>query len=261
MSTSPLVPVPRVAVLIDCDNVDPAIVEPAIRKAAAMGRLVFKRGYGTPETLHRKWKDVLVNHAFTPCLQYPYVSGKNTSDIALSLDALEALLDQRADVFVLVTSDSDFAYLCRKLSERGAVVFVVGDVKSPSALRKAAQEFFEWRAPQTVKQAAEPAPPPTAGPPRVLPPPKLATPIATPKVAATGKKTPALLREAVRHLAATTKGGKVDGNALMRYLKKTHPGFTPKTYGHGGLMKMVRSDAGLRYAAGASGVWTVSLAG
>ena len=261
MSTSPLVPVPRVAVLIDCDNVYPAIVDHAIRKAAAMGRLVFKRGYGTPETLHRKWKDVLVNHAFTPCLQYPYASGKNTSDIALSLDALEALLDQRADVFVLVTSDSDFAYLCRKLSERGAVVFVVGDVKSPAALRKAAQEFFEWRPPQAVTSAVKPAPAPAAALPRAPAPQKPATPIATPKVPTPGKKTPALLRQAVSHLAASTKGGEVDGNALMQYLKKTHPGFSPKTYGHAGLMKMVKSDAGLRHAAGASGVWTVSLAG
>ena len=79
----------------------------------------------------------LVCLAFAPCLQYQYAAGKNTADIALALDALEAYFDERAETFCLVTSDSDFAYLCRKLRERAATVCIVGESKTPGALRTA----------------------------------------------------------------------------------------------------------------------------
>lgn len=104
-----------VAVLVDCDNVPPEILEHALRMVAQFGRVVLRRGYGNQATLANKWQDALVRQAFTPCLQYQYAAGKNNADIALALDALEALFDERADTFCLVTSDSDFAYLCRKL--------------------------------------------------------------------------------------------------------------------------------------------------
>ena len=125
----------RVAVLVDCDNTTPEILEHALRVVAQFGRIVLRRGYGNHTTLANKWQEALVRLAFTPCLQYQYAAGKNTSDIALALDALEALFDGRADTFCLVTSDSDFAYLCRKLRERGATVHIVGEAKSPDALR------------------------------------------------------------------------------------------------------------------------------
>lgn len=112
----------RVAVLVDCDNTSPEVLEFALRLVAQFGRVVLRRGYGNHAALANKWQEALVRLAFTPCLQYQYASGKNTSDIALALDAVEALFDERADTFCLVTSDSDFAYLCRKLRERGATV-------------------------------------------------------------------------------------------------------------------------------------------
>ena len=69
---------------------------------------------------------------------------KNTSDNALALDALEAMFDGRAEKFCIVTSDSDFAYLYRKLRERDASVAIVGESKTPNALRHASDQFFEW---------------------------------------------------------------------------------------------------------------------
>ena len=117
---------PHVAVLVDCDNTAPEIMEHALRVVAQFGRVVLRRGYGNHTTLANKWQEALVRLAFTPCLQFQYAAGKNTSDIALALDALEAMFDHRADTFCLVTSDSDFAYLCRKLRERGAQVVIVG---------------------------------------------------------------------------------------------------------------------------------------
>lgn len=85
----------RVAVLVDCDNVPTDIVEHALLMVAQFGRVVLRRGYGNHNTLANKWQEVLVRQAFTPCLQYQYASGKNTADIALALDALEALFDNR----------------------------------------------------------------------------------------------------------------------------------------------------------------------
>ncbi len=78
----------RVAVLVDCDNTSPEILEHALRVVAQFGRVVLRRGYGNHATLANKWQEALVRLAFTPCLQYQYASGKNTADIALALDAI-----------------------------------------------------------------------------------------------------------------------------------------------------------------------------
>jgi len=123
---------------------------------AQFGRVVMRRGYGNQQTLANKWQEALVRMAFTPCLQYQYASGKNTSDIALALDAQEALFDERADTFCLVTSDSDFAYLCRKLRERGATVLIVGEAKTPDALQSASDQYFMWHAPEPPEPAEAP---------------------------------------------------------------------------------------------------------
>lgn len=69
--------------------------EHALRMVAQFGRVVLRRGYGNQATLANKWQDALVRLAFTPCLQYQYAAGKNTADIGLALDALEALMKER----------------------------------------------------------------------------------------------------------------------------------------------------------------------
>lgn len=81
----------KVAVLVDCDNVSPEVLEHALKVVAQFGRTVLRRGYGNHTTLANKWQEALVRLSFTPCLQYQYAAGKNTSDIALALDAQEAL--------------------------------------------------------------------------------------------------------------------------------------------------------------------------
>ena len=80
----------RVAVLVDCDNTSPEILDYALRVVAQFGRVVLRRIWNH-NTLANKWQEALVRLAFTPCLQYQYVAGKNTSDIALALDAMEDL--------------------------------------------------------------------------------------------------------------------------------------------------------------------------
>lgn len=137
----------RVAVLVDCDNIAPEILEHALRVVAQFGRVILRRGYGNQASLGNSWQDTLVRFAFTPCRQYAYAKRKNSADIALALDAMEILFDQRAEKFCLVTSDSDLAQLCRKLRERGATEYIVGEPRTPAALRNASDQFFEWAGP------------------------------------------------------------------------------------------------------------------
>ena len=230
---------PRVAVLVDCDNTTPDILEYALRVVAQFGRVVLRRGYGNHGTLANKWQEALVRLAFTPCLQYQYAAGKNTADIALALDAIEAMFDGRADTFCLVTSDSDFAYLCRKLRERGAVVHIVGEAKTPDALRNASDQFFEWLPPEPAPKASDAAKSKPASAPRP-------------------KRRPKALLNAVTLLAADTPDGRVHLGSLGQYLKRTDPGFSPKTFGYSALSDMVRAYPDLAVAQEEGGSLLVS---
>ncbi len=232
----------RVAVLVDCDNIKPDALDFALRMVAQFGRVVLRRGYGNHATLANKWQEALVRLAFTPCLQYQYAAGKNTSDIALALDAMEALFDQRADTFCLITSDSDFAYLCRKLRERGATVHIVGEAKTPDALRNASDQFFEWTPPEPAATAESAATVTTAPP------------------VAKAKLRPKTVVNAVQLLAADTPDGRVHVGGLGSYLRRTDPAFSPQTYGHSGLVSMLKTYDLLSLRQEAGGHWTVALA-
>ncbi len=233
----------QVAVLVDCDNTSPEVLSYALQVVAQFGRVVMRRGYGNHQTLANKWQEALVRMAFTPCLQYQYASGKNTSDIALALDAQEALFDQRADTFCLVTSDSDFAYLCRKLRERGATVLIVGEAKTPDALQNASDQFFMWQAPEpTLTHEGGTEAKPVAQPP-----------------APVKKRRPKALLDAVALMAESTSDGKVGLGALGQYMKRTNPSFAPKVYGHGTLSDMVRCYPDLVLTQGQGNGFWVSL--
>lgn len=219
----------RVAVLVDCDNTSPEILEYALRVVAQFGRVVVRRGYGNHATLANKWQEALVRLAFTPCLQYQYAAGKNTSDIALALDALEDLFDHRADTYCLVTSDSDFAYLCRKLRERGATVCIVGEEKTPDALRNASDQFFEYQKPEVENAKVG--------------------------VEKKSKKKPKALIAAVSLMAAESEEGWVGLGALGRYMRRTDPGFSPQKNGYGGLLEMVKTYPDLATRQDGGGHW------
>lgn len=239
----------KVAVMVDCDNVPPAILGHALRFAAQFGRVVVRRGYGNSGTLGAsRWSEALVGQAFTPCLQYQYASGKNTGDIALALDAMELLFDGTAETFCFVTSDSDFAYLCRKLRERGAVVGIVGEQKTPAALRNASDHFSEWdaaaegdRAPQAQKNA------------------EVEHQVGGSVAKSPGKQRPLFVVRAVALLADDTAEGKVTLSGLGNYLRRTDPSFTPSAYGHSGLLDMLRTYDLLALSQEAGGHWTVQL--
>lgn len=207
-------PAGRVAVLADCDNINPDLLDYALRMCAQFGRVVVRQAYGNQATLANRWQDALVRLAFTPCLQYQYAAGKNTADIALALDALELMFDGRVETFCIVTSDSDFAYLCRKLRGRGATVCIVGESKTPDALRNASDQFFE-HVPAQPEQAKSEAP-------------------------KTEKRRPRSLLAAVSLLAAESAEGRVGLGALGHYMRSTEPGFSPRQCGFTGLLDMVQ---------------------
>ena len=241
----------RVAVLVDCDNTTPDILEYALRVVAQFGRVVLRRGYGNHSTLANKWQEALVRLAFTPCLQYQYASGKNTADIALALDAMEAMFDDRADYFCLVTSDSDFAYLCRKLRERGASLCIVGEAKTPDALRNASDQFFEWLPSKSLAEPVETADAKATS--------KKAAPSNVATSTSHTKRRPKCIIEAVALLTSDTSEGKVGLGPLGQYLKRTDPGFSPTSYGHSGLLDMLKNYDLLNLKKEEGGEWTVGL--
>lgn len=235
----------RVAVLVDCDNTTPEILDYALRVIAQFGRVVLRRGYGNYSTLAKTWQEALVRQAFTPCLQYQYAAGKNTADIALALDALEAMFDHRAEKFCLVTSDSDFAYLCRKLRERGATVCIVGEAKTPEALRNASDQFFEWTPPSANGEDI-----PDSEPVQNKPAPPKPQPI---------KRRPRFVVEAVALLANNSSEGQVHLGGLGQYLKRMDPSFSPAAYGHSGLLDMLKTYDLLSLRQEGGGHYTVCL--
>jgi len=250
-----------VALLIDCDNVPPEIAEFALQRAAQAGRVTVRRGYGNPNTINKGWEQVLVRQSFTSCLQFPYAPRKNSTDIALSLDALELLLDKRAQTFCLVTGDSDFAYLCRKLRERGAIVYIAGAANSPEALRKACDQFFEWT--PVAKPVAKPVETVADVPKPVVAPVAKVKKQAAKKAPGPGprpKQTPSFVVKAVETLAASSPNGRVTLNALVEEIRRTQPAFKPNTYGHSTLAKMVKTYSGLKASKGSNGHWEVSVA-
>lgn len=177
-------------------------------------------------------------------------------DLALALDAMEAMFDKRADTFCLVTSDSDSAYLCRKLRKCGATVCMVGETKTPDALRYTSDQFFIWNRLNEVDEAnftmsESPSPKRRTSDAPELNKAKSKTPIP--------KKRPMFLVDAVDLLASDTAEGKVGLGQLGQYLKRTDPAFSPLVYGHSGLLDMVKTYDLLTVWMEAGGNWPVKL--
>ena len=228
----------NVAVLVDCENAQSAVLDQAMQHASTLGRVVLRRGYGNAASLTNKWQEALIRHGFAPCLQFQYVGGKNTADIALALDALEMLLDGRANQFVIVTSDSDFVGLCRKLQERGAGVHVVGEVKTPAALRCACDAFHE----------------------AVLIAPAVEVVHADPVAVKGAIDWRVQLVKLVRKVAKDSPNGLVSLSELGDHLKRSVPVFSPKAHGHAKLRTMIEACSQLRLHQTEGGHCTVSMA-
>lgn len=133
----------KIVMLIDADNAQLNKLEDVIRELSAYGRIVVKRAYGNwrKDTL-KKWESELKRLAIKAEQQFDYVTGKNTTDIALTIDAMDLLHTELYDSFIIVASDSDYTPLAIRLHESGVYVMGVGEKKTPEAFRNACDEFI-----------------------------------------------------------------------------------------------------------------------
>jgi uncharacterized LabA/DUF88 family protein len=133
----------RLAVLIDADNIPYSNVKGMMEEIAKYGTPTFKRIYGdwTKPTLSG-WKGVLLENAITPIQQYSYTVGKNSSDSAMIIDAMDILYSGKADGFCIVSSDSDFTRLATRLREAGMQVIGIGQKKTPNPFIVACDKFI-----------------------------------------------------------------------------------------------------------------------
>ena len=133
----------RLAVLIDADNVVRSDMKAIIGEVTKYGTPVVKRAYGdwASQTLSG-WKDVLLEIGAVPVQQYAYTTGKNATDVAMVIDAMDFLHDDCVEGFVLVSSDSDFTPLALRLRESGKRVFGIGEKKTPKPFIKACDKFI-----------------------------------------------------------------------------------------------------------------------
>ena len=230
----------RLAVLIDADNAQPGVVGALLTEVASYGTATVKRAYGdwtTPQL--GRWKEVLHVHAIQPVQQFSYTSGKNATDSALIIDAMDLLHSGRVDGFCLVSSDSDFTRLATRIRESGLAAYGFGERKTPKPFVAACDRFIYTeilKRPEASSSSAAgsgssgAAVVPTAG---------------HPSDALPGSLTP--LGPALR--AAIAAVDQEDGWAPLgqvgTWLLKHDPSFDPRNFGFKKLSDLVRAQASL----------------
>ena len=202
----------RIAVLIDADNAQPSITDGLLTEVAKYGVASVKRIYGdwtTPSLAG--WKSVLLEYSIQPVQQFRYTVGKNSTDSAMIIDAMDLLYTKRFDGFCLVSSDSDFTRLASRIREGGLLVYGFGEKKTPKAFVSACDKFIFTEV-LRFQENAEPA--------------------VKPKTANQLKrdaKLVALLRNALD--AASDESGWAHLGAVGSNIAKQAPEFDPRNYG------------------------------
>ena len=132
----------RFALLIDADNVSAKYIKPITDELSNYGTVTIKRIYGDwTLSLHAKWKDALLENSLTPIQQFGYTQGKNATDSAMIIDAMDILYTGSVDGFCIFSSDSDFTRLASRLRESGRMVIGMGEKKTPTPFRRACDVF------------------------------------------------------------------------------------------------------------------------
>lgn len=145
----------KLAVLIDGDNIPSAYVKEMMEEIAKYGNPTIKRIYGDwTKPILAKWKNLLLENAITPIQQYGYTQGKNATDSAMIIDAMDILYSEKVNGFCIVSSDSDFTRLATRLREAGMKVYGIGEKKTPEPFIVACDKFIYIEI--LKKQAKEP---------------------------------------------------------------------------------------------------------
>lgn len=162
----------KLAILIDADNISPKYVKVILDEAATFGVAACKRIYGDWSDVRLKsWKDALLNNSIIPIQQYSYTTGKNATDSAMIIDAMDLLYGGNLDGFCIVSSDSDFTRLAARLREAGKLVIGMGESKALGPFVKACDQFKyldlildHGETDDTAPAAPPPRPPPAPTP-------------------------------------------------------------------------------------------------
>jgi len=210
----------KLAILIDADNAQASVIRDLLREVVQYGAAKIKRAYGDWTTPHlNSWRNTLQSLAIQPIQQCRYTSGKNATDSALIIDAMDLLHGGKIDGFCLVSSDSDFTPLATRIREAGLAVYGFGEKKTPSAFVAACDKFIcteSFRAPVAKSAVVK----------RPLKP---------------------LL------IAAITEAAREDGWASLSsvgsLVRKSTPLFDPRTYGCKKLGQLVRRESYLEVKA------------
>lgn len=159
----------QLAVLIDADNANAKRIDNLLAEVAKYGRATTKRAYGDWTNTHLgSWKQTLARHAIQPMQQFSNTRGKNSTDSALIIDAMDLLYTERFDGFCIVSSDSDFTRLASRIREAGLTVYGFGERKTPQPFVRACDRFIyvevlgQESADDDAPAAAAPPPPPPA---------------------------------------------------------------------------------------------------
>ncbi len=132
----------KFALLIDADNVSAKYINPILDELSRYGNITYKRIYGDwTKTQQTSWKEELLKYSITPVQQFSYTTGKNSTDSAMIIDAMDILYEHDVDGFCIVSSDSDFTRLVSRLRESGKMVIGMGENKTPDPFRKACDKF------------------------------------------------------------------------------------------------------------------------
>ena len=153
----------RLAVLIDADNAQASIVEELLGEIAQYGIASVKRIYGDwTDTRLKGWKGALLEHGINPVQQFAYTTGKNATDSALIIDAMDLLYTEKLDGFCIISSDSDFTRLASRIRESGLKVYGFGEKKTPKAFMSACDKFIYTeilrKCDETAETKQKPAP-------------------------------------------------------------------------------------------------------
>ena len=212
------------AVLVDADNVAPSRMGALLTEVARFGTASVKRVYGdwTRPNLS-SWKPVAAEHAIQPIQQFANTTGKNATDIALIIDAMDLLYTRRFDGFCIVSSDSDFTRLASRIREEGITVYGFGERKTPEAFRNACDQFTY------LEVLDEPLLEVAATAPQRVPTPKLRS----------DAKLVAGLRASV--IAASGEDGWANLAPIGNLIRKQQPDFDSRNWGYAKLSDLIRA--------------------
>jgi hypothetical protein len=226
-------PARRFALLIDADNAQAATIEGVLAEIAGFGESIVRRIYGDfTSPYSAQWKKVLQKHAIDPIQQFAFTTGKNATDSALIIDAMDLLYTRRFDGFCLMSSDSDFTKLAKRIREEGLTVYGFGEKKTPEAFRNACHKFVFTEVLRSVQSSTNVVSPDAS---KV---PVISSPQAT-EVAPHHAFPHELFLEALEK--TSDDAGWAHLGTLGSYLTKRQPDFDSRQYGYKKLSDLVKA--------------------